>query len=145
MHRAFLPIAALALFLAACSGPAGSSTAGHSLNVSVAVDLSLGGSMDPWEDVAIGDSCAPRGTFASDIQPGRDVVVADESGTVLAMATLGDGAKLSPGICTLSFGAMVPDAAFYKIKIGDRPEKVVSRADMESEHWTLHWSLALAL
>lgn len=80
-------------------------------------------------------SCsAGLGYGFSDLSQGTRVGIADEAGTLIATTSLVGGVLNSEG-CTFRWKARVPDAPFYRIKIGDREELEFSYSDLEAVAW----------
>ena len=87
--------------------------------------------------VLIGTVSGCNGTDGyDDIHEGSQVVVTNESGTVIGTTELGPGRSQSSGVgCRYDFSVAVPDAAFYNIAVGDRGKLTYSKAELESRSW----------
>ncbi len=112
------------------------SPATHELAVEVQLDQTLGAGEDPWSEVKDGGPCAPVRDAFPDIRRGTAVVVADESGTVVARSTLPRGRKTGPGLCSFVTKVPAPDATRYGIGIADRTPIVFSFDDLSQAGWT---------
>lgn len=81
------------------------------------------------------------------MQPGTEVTVKDEDGTLLASGSLqaGELAEVLEGVllfCEFPFTIEdVPDAKFYSIETGDRGELSYSKEEMEEMNWKVEFSL----
>jgi hypothetical protein len=124
--------------------PASPSTPVHTLGINVVIDQTLGRGNDPWPDVQIGAPCVPRGTAFPDIVEGTSVVVADQTGTILAKATLPEGRKSGAGTCTYRTEATVPDARFYRVGIADRMATVYSFDELSQAGWATDITFVVA-
>ena len=138
---AILPFAAFGL---AC----GVGSPGHTLTGTISVPLH-GANPGPahtgilWQS---GEPCSGRGGY-SDMGTGTQVVVKDGNGSVIATghptggtATITDTGE--EGTCIFSWNVEgVPDSDFYSVEVSHRGAITYSKADMESNNWTL----ALAL
>ncbi len=77
-----------------------------------------------------------------DIHSGAQVVVRDESGTVLATTSLGNGTLLETGMCYFEFHVgSLPRAQFYSFEVSRRGELTYSRSELEQNDWTFEASL----
>ena len=108
----------------------------HDLAVEVQVDQTLGADDDPWSDVQVGGPCEPVREAFSDIRSGTPVLVADESGAVVARSTLPTGRKAAPGLCSFVTRVPTPDASRYGIGIADRTAIVFSFDELSQAGWT---------
>ncbi len=108
----------------------------HTLTLNVAVDESLGNTVDPLADVAIGEPCRPSRDVFPDIREGTVVVVADDAGAILARTVLAGGHKSAPGTCTFSAKASVAEAAAYRIIVGYRAPSVFPLDEVAGNGWT---------
>lgn len=93
------------------------------------------------EDVdTIGGGCQGTGGY-SDIASDRSIVtVKNESGTILATATLTNGIG-SGFICRLSFTVKVPTAKFYSVEVGRRGALTYSYDEMVGQNWHVDLTL----
>jgi hypothetical protein len=107
----------------------------RALTVKVVIDETLGQGADPWSEVQIGAPCVPRGSAFPDIDAGTSVVVADETGTILAKSTLPEGRKSGPGLCTYRTEVSVPDAKFYRVGVADRLATVFAFDELAEADW----------
>jgi hypothetical protein len=78
----------------------------------------------------------------SDIHSRTQVVVRDESGTILATTNLGDGELVDSGTCEFEFDLpALPRANFYAFEIARRGELTYSFSEMEDYGWIFGASL----
>jgi hypothetical protein len=111
--------------------------ASHAMTVSL--DLTDPGA---WPDGTL--TCAGTGGY-DDIFEASQVVVRDESGTVLATADLGIGLLLQPDTCSfITKVENIPPAAFYTVEISHRGELIYSAAEMEQKGWRVAVTLGSA-
>jgi hypothetical protein len=92
-------------------------------------------------DLTVGSGCEGVGGY-SDITPGAQVVVEDDTGRTLATGALGDG--VFDGVaCVFDFGFdAVPKASFYRIHQGsNRGVLQYSYQDMVDSDWAVHLTL----
>ena len=109
------------------TGRGGEFVRGHArLAVEVQVDQTLGVGEDPWSDVEVGGPCEPVREVFPDIRSGTRVLVADQSGAVVAQSTLPAGRKSASGLCSFLTRLPAPDASRYGIGIADRTAIVFS-------------------
>ena len=113
-----------------------SSPAMHELAVEVQVDQTLGAGEDPWSDVEVGGPCEPVREAFPDIRSGTPVLVADQSGAVVARSTLPAGRKSASGLCSFMTRLPAPDASRYGIGIADRTAIVFSFDELSQAGWT---------
>ena len=96
-------------------------------------------------DYDVGDSCSGSGGY-SDIAQGAPVTVKNQSGTVIGSGSLGpgtiEGDTTAVRACVFPFQVDdVSDAEFFQVEISRRGVLSYSKADMEANGWTLHFSL----
>ncbi len=72
---------------------------------------------------------------------GASVTVRDSAGVVIGISELKEPTSVKPNSCEYPFEVSVSDSDFYSIKIGNRREVVFSRAELESQGWTLGLTL----
>ena len=113
-----------------------SSSANHRLSVEVQVDQTLGAGNDPWSRVQVGGPCEPVREAFPDIRAGTPVLLADQSGAVLARSTLRTGRKAAPGLCSYATNVNAPDANRYGIGIADRTAIEFSFDELSQAGWT---------
>ena len=114
----------------------GSWPAMHDLAIEVQVDQTLGAGDDLWSAVEVGGPCEPVREAFPDIRSGTAVLVADESGAVVARSTLPTGRKAAPGLCSFVTRVPAPDASRYGIGIADRTAIVFSFDELAQAGWT---------
>ena len=107
----------------------------HTLTMNVAIDESKGSDVDTFGTIAIGEPCQPSAGAFPDIREGTPVLVSDQSGKILAKATLAEGRKSGVSTCAFAAHASVPEATFYRIGIGDRAANVVSIDELSHAAW----------
>jgi len=78
--------------------------------------------------------CSGRGGY-SDIEPGAQIVIRDESGDIIATSRLERDPNSVVGGCTFIFIAEVPDARFYTFSLGRRGDITYSKTEMEQMGW----------
>ena len=143
IRRAFL-IGGLAGMLAACSGSsagAGSGTLVHGTVNVPATAPSTAADCSAWTDY-------------SDIAPGAQVTIKNQSGDIVGATTLGrpaSGGMVPPtpvsGVDFLAFAwdtscvfvfeaPIVGDATFYTVMIGSHEGPTVSASDLKAQGWT---------
>ena len=91
--------------------------------------------------LSTGDTCRGTGGY-SDITPGTQVVIEDDTGRTLATGAFGAG--LYDGrSCVFNFSFQdVPKAKFYRVhQSGDRGTLQYSYADMVDSDWSVHLTL----
>jgi hypothetical protein len=76
-----------------------------------------------------------------DIKYGASVTVRDGAGEVLGISELKLPTSVKANSCEYPFEVSVSNSEFYSIKIGNRREVIFSRADLESQGWTLGLTL----
>ncbi len=76
-----------------------------------------------------------------DIKYGANVTVRDGAGTVLGISELKLPTSVKATSCEYPFAVTVGNSEFYSIKIGNRREVIYSKADLESQGWTLGLTL----
>jgi len=90
--------------------------------------------------------CTGAYSIADDLETGMQVVLLDEAGTTIGAAELtnagrdvvSDNTHGDGGRCTGAFSfAAVPDAAFYRVRLGVRTSEQYSKADLEASGWNL--------
>lgn len=87
------------------------------------------------EDFAsLPSGCIGRGGY-SDIEPGAQIVIKDESGDIIATSRLERDPNSVVGGCTFIFIAEVPDARFYTFTLGRRGDITYSRDEIERMGW----------
>ena len=143
-----LAVAAIAAVLVGCGGGNGeggtSEPTGHSL--SGQITLHEGGWQRTWGQ---GDTmpCEGKGGY-SDIREGTQVVVKDDTGSVVAVGALGPGdggwgvSGKGDTDCRLGFNIVgIPDEGFYSIEVSHRGELAYSYNDLEALGWTVAFEL----
>lgn len=89
----------------------------------------------------VGGPCGGKGGYA-DLREGAAIVVADERGTIIATAGLGQGVYTANYDCLFPFALIgVPDAAFYTIEVSHRGGLTYARAELEAIGWEVHFRL----
>jgi hypothetical protein len=89
---------------------------------------------------SVGKACTGSGGY-SDISEGADVTVKNESGRIIANATLEAGTGAA-GPCLFPFHVKgVPDAKFYAIEISHRGELRYSKDELAKQNWIVLPSL----
>ncbi len=136
MRRAVLA-AACSLMLVGCGFGSSENPPEHTvMGTLTLVFIAFGSPSDlPWKDVQQGGQCAPHGTWASDVQEGRDVLIKDGAGNIIGKTQLETGVR--KGV-SCQFGYVldgVPDAQFYVIEIGSHKSQVYSLDDMKKADW----------
>lgn len=98
-------------------------------------------SLTTANDLSAGDSCQGTGGY-SDITPGTQVVVEDDTGKTLATSAFGPGTYDGTS-CVFQFTFTdVPKAAFYRVQQnGNRGVLQYSYAEMVSNNWSVHLTL----
>lgn len=89
-----------------------------------------------------GESCSTDGGY-SDIATGRQVLVTDEDGSILATSSLESG-TVEDGFCTFPFTIeKVGKANYYEVSTGNsnRGGLTVSADELAAQGWTVHLSL----
>lgn len=94
------------------------------------------------ESVVSGNGGCEGARGYDDIHPSAQVVVRNESGTVLATTALGEGTHLDTNTCIYEFTLdSLPRAQFYSIEISRRGELTYSREELEANDWMFEASL----
>jgi hypothetical protein len=76
-----------------------------------------------------------------DVEPGLQVTVSDQSGTVIGTGALDSGQVLEAG-CVFRFEVNnIPVASFYKVAVGRRGEISYSLDQMKQASWSVELSL----
>jgi hypothetical protein len=76
-----------------------------------------------------------------DVEPGLQVTISDQSGTVIGTGTLDSGRVLETG-CVFRFEVNnIPVASFYKVAVGRRGEISYSLDQMKQASWSVELSL----
>lgn len=140
MRASLLLIAAL--LVAGCGGPAATiaPTAAPTAEVyTLTGTFTLKSSSNAGSNL----DCHGTGGF-DDIKGGLDVVVRDQSHTILAASTLGPGKKnVGATECAFAFTVPnVPRATFYSVAVGHRGELTYSFAEMVSNGWVVAFTLS---
>jgi hypothetical protein len=137
MRRILLAVCLLtvvfASLLAACSG-------GGKGNDSYAVSgtMLLGQNDASW---TVGSACSGSGGY-DDVTSGQQVVVTDQSQTVVGTGNLGDGKAVAVNGCQFSFKVPdLPKTAFYSVEVTHRGKTTYSFDDMQASGW--HVALTL--
>lgn len=76
-----------------------------------------------------------------DIEISGNVTVKDGAGTIIGTSELEKPTSVKATSCEYPFAVTVSDSEFYSIKIGNRRELIYSRAELESQGWTLGLTL----
>lgn len=80
------------------------------------------------------------GAGYEDIKAGARVSITNESGAIIAIATLAPY-DVSSGRCLFQFEADVPEAPFYTISLGRRGDLPFAFAELEAAHWHVELTL----
>jgi hypothetical protein len=126
--------------LAACSGGGGEAvpTTTQERHVITGTFTLQGTEGDDFVD--IGDSCSGTGGY-DDVEPGLQVTVSDQAGTVIGNGALGDGETISEG-CQFRFELnSVPLATFYRVEVGRRGQLSYSLDQMKQASWSVELTL----
>ena len=96
------------------------------------------GRLNLWTN---GEADAPlgcaAGPYRSGVYPGAQVVVRDESGTIIAYTELRFSDRSGPTVCAFDFTVTVPEASFYSFELGNGDTVVRSQHDLELWNWRL--------
>ena len=92
-------------------------------------------------DLSVGSSCEGTGGY-SDIAPGTQVIIEDETGSTLATSSFGTG-TFDGVSCIFGFEFTdVPKAAFYRVhQSSDRGVLQYSYQDMVDSNWSVSLTL----
>ena len=100
----------------------------------------LGHMVTSTGEVQLGGACSTAGAY-SDITPGTDVTVRDDTDKVVGSAFLAAGTlamTTAKPVCVFEFTVTgIPDAKSYAIEIGQRRGVTYSAADLEANEWSL--------
>lgn len=75
-----------------------------------------------------------------DVEPGLQVTISDQSGTVIGNGALDSGEVQEAG-CVFRFQVNIPVASFYKVAVGRRGEISYSLDQMKQASWSVELSL----
>lgn len=81
--------------------------------------------------------CA-AGPYSSGIYPGAQVVVRDQTGTIIGYGDLAYSDRSGSTVCAFDFTVTVPEAAFYTFEFGNGASVVRSFADLELWNWHIY-------
>ena len=95
---------------------------------------------DEATQAAFGPLCY-MGEGYRDIEFSGIVTVKDGAGSIIGTSKLEKPSSVKATSCEYPFAVTVSNSEFYSIKIGDRRELIYSRAELESQGWTLGLSL----
>jgi hypothetical protein len=134
--RGLIPVLALTLLLAACAS-APSTTV--DTDETIVGTLLLKERVNPDVRPCIGKE------GYDDIQGGAQVVVTDQTGSIIATGSLAPGTPVEAGaayLCQFAFTVSVPnDRDFYSIEVSHRGKLTYSLAEMESVGWSVEFEL----
>ncbi len=73
--------------------------------------------------------------------PGTDVVITDDTDTIIAKGKLGTGTIPDAGgpnsfTCRWGLVITIPDAPFYTVTVGDQKVGTLSRDEMAANNWS---------
>jgi hypothetical protein len=87
------------------------------------------------DETIVTDAGCTGGPGNEDISPGAQVIIRNESDTIIGYGVLQDSGRTGVEGCSYDFVVIVPDATFYVIEVSDRGRVVYSVADMERTNW----------
>jgi hypothetical protein len=73
--------------------------------------------------------------------PGASVTVKDGTGTIIGVSKLELPIEDGYSYCLFPFSVTVSDSEFYSIEVSNRGEVTYSRAELESQGWSLKFKL----
>jgi hypothetical protein len=119
---------ALSLALSGCGGAGTTQTITGTFTVKGYFPNSFPGSCD-------------LGSGYQDIEAGASVTVKDGAGSIIGVSNLESPTTANKFECVLPFSVTVSDSEFYSIEVSRRGEVTYSRADLESQGWTVGLTL----
>lgn len=84
--------------------------------------------------------CLGQGGY-SDIAPGAQVTVRDQSGEVIALAQLEPHPGDTTPACLFTFSVEVPEAKFYSFEVSHRGQVSFSKKDLAEGNWSIELAL----